>query len=205
MTAILHHDDLSVTIERPDVSSPAKNWLDNSKIASVVPGDHNSVPSDILSFKSYQSPNDWSGQNVNYRYAGPIIGASNTNGKKLASGTITVENGRVWVVHPTNQFGGYSATFPKGKLEYPLSLPENAVKETYEETGLLVEILRHAIDIARSTSYTRYYFAERVSGHPADMGWESQKVSLVPIAELHTVCTHLNDAQIVDLIQKEYL
>ena len=41
----------------------------------------------------------------------------------------------------------------------------------------------------RSLSYTRYYLAQRVGGSPADMGWESQAVLLVPVNQL---ARHLN-------------
>ncbi len=54
----------------------------------------------------------------------------------------------------------------------------------FEAAGLRVRLQRHLVDVKRTQSYTRYYLAERVGGNPADMGWESQAVMLVPRADL---------------------
>lgn len=41
-----------------------------------------------------------------------------TPGKKLSSGVVIVEpDGRLWAVAPTNAFGGYRVTFPKGTID----------------------------------------------------------------------------------------
>lgn len=98
------------------------------------------------------------------------------------SGVICQEpDGRIWIVHPSNGFAGYQATFPKGKLDPGLTLAANAIKEAWEETGLQVRLLRFLFDIDRQSSWARYYLARRIGGSPADMGWESQAVSLCPI------------------------
>ena len=52
-----------------------------------------------------------------------------------ASGAVVIEpDGRIWVVSPSNGFGGYLHTFPKGKLDQKkgLSLRANALKEVFE-------------------------------------------------------------------------
>lgn len=87
------------------------------------------------------------------------------------------------MVCPTNQYGGYEVTFPKGRTEGK-SLQAAALTEAFEESGLRVRLRRHLIDVRRTQTYTRYYLAERVSGTPAAMGWESQCVMLVPHAQL---------------------
>jgi hypothetical protein len=78
--------------------------------------------------------------------------------KTPASGVVTVEpDGRVWVVSPTNQFGGYTNTFSKGKLEkMRLSFRANALKEASEKSGLQVQLIAHLCDVERDTSTTRY-------------------------------------------------
>jgi 8-oxo-dGTP pyrophosphatase MutT (NUDIX family) len=39
-------------------------------------------------------------------------------GNAGAAGTVIIEDdGRVWLVAPSNQFGGYAATFPKGRID----------------------------------------------------------------------------------------
>ncbi len=101
-----------------------------------------------------------------------------------AAGAVIVEkDGRVWVVSPTNQFCNLNNTFPKGQIDEPgLTARGCAVKEAYEESGLQIRLLRHLTDSQHGS--TRYYLAERIGGTPADVGWESQAVSLVPQSEL---------------------
>lgn len=107
-------------------------------------------------------------------------------GKKHAAGCIIIEpDGRFWLVEPANHFGGYEHTFPKGKLEPDMTAQSTAIKETYEESGLQVEITGYAADSERTTSITRYYFAKRIGGTPASFGWETQAVKLVPPNELN--------------------
>lgn len=77
-------------------------------------------------------------------------------------------DGRVWLVGPTNQFGGYELTFPKGRPDGN-SLQTTALCEAYEESGLRARPLQHLVDVRRSQTYTRYYLAERIGGSPADM------------------------------------
>src|SRR5690606_2309433 len=101
---------------------------------------------------------------------------------------------------PSNAFAGYQATFPKGTLESGVSAQASALIEVFEETGLQVQLQRHLIDVPRSLSYTRYYVAQRVGGSPADMGWESQAVLLVPVSQL---ARHLNspyDAPVINAL-----
>ena len=99
--------------------------------------------------------------------------------KRRTSGLVIIEpDRRIWLVHPTNQFGRVEATFPKGRLEPGLTLAANAVKEGWEESGLDARPLEWLCDIERTKTITRYYLAFRAAGTPADMGWESQAVQL---------------------------
>lgn len=111
-------------------------------------------------------------------------------GKKAAAGVVIEEaDGRVWLIHPTNQFGGYEASMPKGTVDPGLSLQATAIKEAFEETGLKVEITGFLGDFDRTTSKARIYRAKRVGGDPTRCGWESQAVSLCPKGLLYE---HLN-------------
>lgn len=103
------------------------------------------------------------------------------------AGVVVVEKeGRVWVVAPTRQFGNLTNTFPKGEIgNAGLTARGCAVKEAYEKSGLQIRLTRHLID--SKTTSTRYYLAERIGGTPADVGWESQAVSLVLQSELDNV------------------
>ena len=64
-------------------------------------------------------------------------------GLKKSSGVVVREpDGRVWVVAPSNAFGGYKATFPKGRLDGK-SAKVTALIEAFEESGLRVRLLSH--------------------------------------------------------------
>ncbi len=124
-----------------------------------------------------------------------------TSSKKAAAGVVIEEpDGRIWVVSPTNAFGGYRQTFPKGKADAGLSLQAVAIKECFEESGLRVQIVGLLRDFERSTSVARYYMARRIGGTPADAGWESQAVHLVPKAQLLTFLNIAADRKIAALI-----
>ena len=58
-------------------------------------------------------------------------------------------------------------------------------------------------DSVRSTTVTRYYTARRMGGHPADMGWETQAVHLVPKAQLANLVCHPNDQAILKALQAQ--
>ncbi|WP_326491263.1 NUDIX hydrolase [Paraburkholderia sp. HD33-4] len=122
-------------------------------------------------------------------------------GYKRAAGVVIREpDGRVWVVAQTNGFAGYEATFTKGTA-VGKSLQAIALAEAFEESGLKVRLISHLADVKRSQSYTRYYLAERIGGNPADMGWESQAVSLVPTGQLPAVLNHPNDKAIIEALK----
>lgn len=176
-----------VTINHPTKPSAADTWHSGGRTAIFVPGGKapkmlNAVP--ILAWNDHpQQSDDWNASDL--LMPGLNEPPPPKNSLPLASGVVAVEpDGRIWMVSPTNKFGGYETTFPKGKLDHAgLSLQANAIKEGYEESGLKVRITGYLGDFKRSTSITRLYLAERVGGDPTGMGWESQAVRLVPSSE----------------------
>jgi 8-oxo-dGTP pyrophosphatase MutT (NUDIX family) len=123
-------------------------------------------------------------------------------GLKAAAGAVVLEDdGRVWLVSPTNGYGGYTSTFPKGRVDPGTSLQHTAVREVFEESGLLVRLEAFLIDLRRTQTYTRYYVARRIAGCPSAMGWETQAVHLVPAARLEEVAVHPNDAAIIGALR----
>jgi 8-oxo-dGTP pyrophosphatase MutT (NUDIX family) len=102
-------------------------------------------------------------------------------GKKAAAGAVIVEwDRRIWLTEPTNHYGGYEKSFPKGRVEPGLSLQATAIKEVYEETGMRVKLVGVLGDYEGHSTTTRIYLAVRTGGTPADMGWECQGLHLVP-------------------------
>ncbi|MGM0984692.1 MAG: NUDIX hydrolase [Pseudomonadota bacterium] len=215
-----HLDDQGqpVVLEAPSSPTPLSTWADPTAIARVVPQGPLPEVLNGLALRPYREDEapgpegPWEAAEAT-RGHGPTqgMGAGSSGpqaspltvspGKPPAAGAVVVEpDGRVWVVHPSNAFGGYQATFPKGKQAPGLSLEQTAIQETFEEAGLVVTLTRWLVDVPRSTSMTRYYLAQRIGGSPAAMGWESQAVSLVPIDRLHEVVTHPNDTPILEAL-----
>jgi 8-oxo-dGTP pyrophosphatase MutT (NUDIX family) len=195
-----------VLIAAPTTPTPVANWLDPALVATVIPG--GPLPPELngIAFSPWRTaPQDdiaWSavaGQEDADIDEPDFVPAP---GKRVAAGVVVIEDdGRVWVVHPSNAFGGYPATFPKGTKDPGVPLRATAIREAWEESGLRVVLTGFLADLTRSRSRTRYYLGRRVGGCPSDMGWESQAVSLVPRALLHTVLVNPNDAPLVALLQ----
>jgi 8-oxo-dGTP pyrophosphatase MutT (NUDIX family) len=122
-------------------------------------------------------------------------------GKRAAAGAVVQEpDGRLWLVAPSNAFGGYQATFPKGRVEAGLPLQATAIREVWEESGLHVALTAWIGDFARTQTFTRFYLARRIGGHPADMGWESQAVHLVTPAHARQLLNRPTDHAVLDAI-----
>lgn len=120
-------------------------------------------------------------------------------GMRAAAGAVVVEpDGRLWLVAPSNAFGGYTATFPKGRAEPGLSLQATAIRETWEESGLHVVLTAWLGDFRRTQTYTRFYVARRIGGHPGAMGWESQAVHLAPPAQARALLNRSTDHAVLD-------
>ncbi len=175
-------------------------WADPSALACVIPG--GPMPAEIngILFEPWvhapKTVADWEALAAKQRIDEPDFVAP--AGCKPAAGVVIREaDVRVWLVAPSNAHGGYQATFPKGGLEGK-SAQATALVETFEECGLQVRLIQHLIDVRRSTSFTRYYLAQRVGGHPGEMGWESQSVMLSPASQLQAVLNSPHDAAIVD-------
>ena len=183
-----HHGE-TVSIHTPSKPTPIHTWNDPHAAATVTPGGELPAALHDVAFKPWtdhpRTADGWDYvAGVKDDLDEPPFHAP--KGKVASSGVVIEEpDGRVWLVAPTNQFGGYEATFPKGNAEPELSLQANAIKEAFEETGLQVEITGFVGDFERTTSVARLYTARRVGGTPAAMGWESQAVHLVPRAKLY--------------------
>lgn len=202
-SALLHprrdDDGQAVLIRRPSMPTALEAWTDPTQTASVVP--NGALPGAIKGVvlepwnDPPTSPEGWAALARESKVAEPEFKVP--DGLEPAAGAVIVEpDGRVWMVCPTNQFGGYEVTFPKGRLDGK-SLQAAALVEAYEETGLKLRLVRHLVDVPRSQTFTRYYLSERVGGSPADMGWESQCVMLVPMASLKNLSLRVPDQIVV--------
>ena len=194
-------------IEAPSSASHPDSWHDPLQTATVTPGGAMPASLNGIAFTPWSgAPIDHAGWRAlagqDAPFAEPAFEA--VPGKLVAAGVVIEEpDGRVWVVHPSNAYGGYPATFPKGRRDADMPLPATAIREAWEESGLQVVLTGFLCDLVRSRSKTRYYLGRRVGGCPADMGWESQAVSLAPRARLSELLVNPNDAPLVALLQAQ--
>lgn len=177
-----------VPIYKTSTPTDPESWMDPEAISTFTPGGDaprilNGVPMKSWS-DAPDTPEGWNEERTMYPpFAEPEFPESN---KDYSAGVVIEEpDGRVWVVHPTNEFGGYKATFPKGRIEDGITPQASAMKEAFEESGLRVQIVGYLCDVERTTTMSRYYLAKRVGGTPKDAGWESQAVSLAPRSKLY--------------------
>ena len=162
-----------VTIKTPHTPTPEADYFKD--VTTFTPG--SPAPK---GFTPYTPPSDWS--TLPKDAPKQKFFEMPKNGLPAGSGALieSMDGKGYWVVSPTNKFGGYENTLPKGKMDKGLSMQQNAMKEVFEETGLKVKIIDHIDDLMSPYSKTRYYIAKHEAGVPGGMGWESQAVHWVP-------------------------
>jgi predicted DNA-binding WGR domain protein/8-oxo-dGTP pyrophosphatase MutT (NUDIX family) len=199
-----------VFIHRPRSGTPAHDaaWGSKDGVVTITPGQ--AVPASLngISMKPWNAPAnyDWTkvpGQNPAIERGLPELGGHKW--KYAAAGVIIQEpDGRLWITSPTNGFGGYRHTYPKGTQEKGLDLQQTAIKEAWEETGLRVQITGVLGDFERTNSVSRFYFAKRIGGSPSRQGWESQALRLVPQHALKSFLNMPVDRDIADALKEEH-
>lgn len=194
-----------VLILKPSYPSALATWSDPNATACLVPD--GTMPDEINGIpvtRWLDAPTTeagWEALASQHQIEEPDFVVP--SGYKPAAGAVIREaDGRIWLVAPSNAFGGYQATFPKGTMD-GRSARATALVETFEETGLRIRLVTHLVDVKRSQSFTRYYLAERVGGNPADMGWESQAVMLAPLHHLGSRLNSSHDAPIMSRLMSK--
>ncbi|WP_374605595.1 NUDIX hydrolase [Niveibacterium sp.] len=193
----------TVIIEHPHTPSPLQAWHEPDAIATTVP--LGAMPPELNGVVVAPwgdvpiHAEGWQRLAELAEFEEPVF--KRPAGRRAAAGAVVLEaDGRVWLAAPSNRFAGNKATFPKGHVEAGAELRATAVRECFEEIGLAVELLAHLVDTTRSTTHNRYYLARRVGGDPAEMGWESQAVHLVPVGQLKEVLNNPADHLVVDAL-----
>lgn len=193
-----------VLLKHPSKPTSLSAWADSGSAATVIPDGELPNALNGIAFQAWtDAPSideEWNAVAGQLAFSEPPFNAP--KGKASAAGVVIQEaDGRIWLVAPSNAYAGYTATFPKGRIDHSVNLQACAIREAFEEAGLKVRITGWLADSNRSLSYTRYYLAERTGGSPAEMGWESQAVHLVPRSALAEFLTHPNDLALLEAIQ----
>ena len=146
LTALWHprHDDagLPVRLRRPSLASRLHAWPDAAALALVVPDGLMPAALHAVAFTPWRQVPEtiaaWEALAGAMPLDEPLFDAP--PGFKRAAGVVVREaDGRVWAVAPSNAFGGYQATFPKGGMDGK-SPKATALLEAFEETGLQVRL-----------------------------------------------------------------
>lgn len=172
-----------VYVHRPNQPTPptAPEWFSPEGVVTVTPG--SAVPKVLngIPFEPWVPEDDDFAAGIDPTIEEGLPDLEGHKWKHAAAGVIIEEpDGRIWLTRPTNGFGGYRHTFPKGSVEPGMGLQDTAIKEAFEETGLKIEITGVLGDYERSTSVSRFFIARRVGGTPSAQGWESQAMRLIP-------------------------
>ena len=192
-----------VLLKSPSQPTALSSWGQADVVATVIPNGGCPVELNGIAMMEWldvpTSAQAWNNVEGQCAFEEPPFNPP--DGKMPAAGVVVEDpDDRFWLVAPSNAFGGYTATFPKGRIEGNVNRQASAIREAYEETGLQVKIIGFLADSNRSQSYTRYYLAQRVGGNPARMGWESQAVHLVPRKALVKFLTHPYDLPLLALL-----
>ena len=188
-------------ILHPSVATPAAAWPDPGALVVVVPeGDAPAALNGVAFARWQPSAADWWGaEAVRSPVAEPPFVPR--AGLAPAAGVVLVEpDGRVWLAQPSNGFGGIAHVAHEGRHDAGL-LSAAAMREAWEDLGLVARLTGHLVDVPRTMTFTRYYVGRRVGGSPVCMGWESQSCLLVPASRLGRLLNGPHDGPLVAAIR----
>lgn len=111
--------------------------------------------------------------------------------RRAAGGVVINARGRILLRKPTNAFGGYVWTFPKGGMDAGESIREAAIREVSEETGFACKILGRIGEYRGDTSITTMFLMVPMSKMD-DPDEETESVAWV------------NPDRAVELLSKSY-
>lgn len=199
------HPRLDENGQRLELSDPCKptpldSWLDPGAIATVIPD--GPMPASVNGIRVTRWKGSW--PEADWMALGAVIDEPTPPASVTAAGALIIEpDQRIWLITPSNRYGGYHYTFPKGRSD-GLPLQVTAIKEVFEETGLMVTLTGFLADSPRKTSDCRFYTARRLAGSPSAMDWEVQGVHLAPIERAKALLNHPADQVLARKLTKQF-
>jgi hypothetical protein len=121
-----------VLLHKPSQSTALSSWGQADAIATVIPaGDCPAKLNGITMTAWLDVPTSvqaWDNVEGQCEFEEPPFDPP--AGKMPAAGVVVEEpDGRFWLVAPSNAFGGYTATVPKGRIEGHLNRQASAIRE----------------------------------------------------------------------------
>ena len=101
-------------------------------------------------------------------------------------------------------------SLPKGHVESTETIEDAAVREVFEETAIEASIIEKLSDIrywfysnkVKTSKVVHFFLMRYLGGTPAPQAGEVDEASWVPLSDLPTVLTHLNERRLVDMAQR---
>lgn len=101
-------------------------------------------------------------------------------------------------------------SLPKGHVEPTETIEQAAVREVLEETSIQGEIIEKLSDIRywfysakiKHSKVVHFFLMRYVSGSPAPQIEEVDEAVWIPLDEVSSVLTHLNERRLVGMAQK---
>lgn len=101
-------------------------------------------------------------------------------------------------------------SFPKGHVEPSETIEDAAVREVLEETAIEASIIEKLSDIrywfysnkVKHSKVVHFFLMRYVGGTPVPQAGEVDETAWIPLADLPTVLTHLNERRLVGLAQR---
>lgn len=188
-----------VALHEPSVPTSLDAWQDPHATATVIPD--GPMPPLVNGIRVTRWKGPW--PEADWLALGTVIDEPPAATTVTAAGAVVIEpDRRIWLITPSNRYGGYHYTFPKGRAE-GLPLQVTAIKEVFEETGLMIMLTGFLADSPRKASDCRFYTARRLAGTPSAMDWEVQGVHLVPLDQLGTLLNHPADHALARQLAKQ--
>lgn len=107
----------------------------------------------------------------------------------------------VCIVAPSNQYGGYSWVFPKGKIDPGETPKQAAIRETFEEAGIGGNIIGYVGEYQGNYSLTKY-FAMEVTSEDAATDFETAEVKFVTTEEASALLAPRDQKALGDFTKK---
>jgi 8-oxo-dGTP pyrophosphatase MutT (NUDIX family) len=101
-------------------------------------------------------------------------------------------------------------SLPKGHIEPNEAIESAATREVHEETGIQAQIIEKLADIKywfystrlKHSKVVHFYLMRFVGGAPAPQAGEVDEVAWLPLDEMPTRMTHLNERRLVAIAQR---